>query len=168
MKKFVIILFWLAAPTWAQEVDFARVEANLRACFNEAEDTIDAKRACIGTAALICMDESEGGYSTYGQSQCQSAEAAAWDVLLNEQYRAAMATARSADAEESDAGYARRAETLRAMQRAWIPFRDAKCDAEYAVWGRGSMRQIAGTGCMMQTNAEQTIQIWAIYDAFDL
>ena len=166
MKVFVFILTLIAAPLAAQEIDSARVLANVRACFDAADATMSGKQACIGEAALLCMDETEGGYSTLGQSQCQQAEAEAWDVLLNEQYRVAMDFAKGGDADETEAVFARRAETLRAMQRAWIPFRDAKCAAEYAKWGMGSMRNIAGSGCLMQTNAEQTIQLWGMYDAF--
>lgn len=166
MKKLVFLVSLLALPLSAQEIDSARVLVHVRACFEAADAETGGKRACIGQAALRCQDETEGGYSTLGQTQCQYAEAEAWDVLLNEQYKVAMAAARAGDAGESDTGYARRAETLRAMQRAWIPFRDAKCAAEYAIWGMGSMRNIASSGCLMQTNAEQTIQLWAMYDAF--
>ena len=167
MKRLAFMLAVFASPLAAQEINDARVLANLRTCFDGAEATVSGKRACIGKAALACMDETEGGYSTLGQSQCQLAEARAWDVLLNEQYRAVVDFATGGDADETDAIYARREETLRAMQRAWIPFRDAKCAAEYAKWGMGSMRNIAGSGCLMQTNAEQTIQLWAMYDAFN-
>ena len=150
----------------AQDINDARVLSNLRACY-EAQTTVDGMRACIGQAALACQDETEGGYSTLGLSQCQWAEAKAWDVLLNEAYGAAMAAAKGGDDADRDTPeFARRAETLRAMQRAWIPFRDAKCAAEYAKWGMGSMRHIAASGCLMQTNAEQTIQLWAMFDAF--
>ena len=80
---------------------------------------------------------------------------------MNEAYGVAMQAAKGGDDADSGAPeFARREETLRAMQRAWIPFRDAKCDAEYAKWGSGSMRNIAGSGWLMQTNAEQTIQLW--------
>ncbi len=166
MKALTLALTLLTAPLAAQNVNDANVLPTLRACFGGA-DSLATARACIGQGALVCQDATEGGYSTIGQSQCQQSEAAAWDVLLNEAYRVAMDFAKGADANDSDSpNFARRAETLRAMQRAWIPFRDAKCDAEYAKWGRGSMRNIAGSACFMYTNAEQTIQLWAMYDAF--
>jgi len=166
MKKLTLAIILLATPLAAQDINEARVLTTLRACY-DAQTTLDGMRACIGQAALTCQDETEGGYSTLGQSFCQQAEARGWDVLLNEAYRTAMEAAKGGDDADSDMPeFARRAETLRAMQRAWIPFRDAKCDAEYAKWGMGSMRNIAGSGCLMQTNAEQTIQLWAMYDAF--
>lgn len=162
----ILALVMTTFSVTAQQIDDTRVLDNIRACVSGAENTVDGKQSCIGEAALVCMKETEGGFSTLGQSQCQLAEARGWDVLLNGQYRVAMDAAKGADASETEAIYARRADTLRAMQRAWIPFRDAKCEAEYAKWGTGSMRNIAGSGCLMQTNAEQTIQLWAMYDAF--
>jgi uncharacterized protein YecT (DUF1311 family) len=37
--------------------------------------------------------------------------------------------------------------------------RDADCTLEYAMWGSGSMRQIAGSGCRMRRPAERTIYL---------
>lgn len=166
MKKLVIVIAMLATPLAAQEVNDAQVLPTLRACFNAA-DSVDDARACIGIGSQICQDQTEGGNSAMGQSFCQQSEAQAWDVLLNEAYRNAMDFAKGTDYDDRNSPeFARREETLRAMQRAWIPFRDAKCDAEYAKWGSGSMRYIAASGCFMYTNAEQTIQLWAMYNAF--
>ena len=57
----------------------------------------------------------------------------------------------------SDGG--QRVEALRDAQRAWIAFRDAECAMEYAAWGTGSIRSIAGADCMMSLTAERTVRL---------
>ncbi len=164
MKKLTLALSLLAAPLAAQDINDAKVLADLRACYDGA-GSADGKRACIGEAGLQCQDETEGGYSTLGQSMCQMAEARAWDVILNEEYRAAMEMSKSFD--EGDRAqfpeFTHRAETLRAAQRAWIPYRDALCAAEYAKWGAGSMRNIAGSACKVEVIANRAIDLWNMY-----
>jgi len=168
MKKLTLTLALFAAPLAAQEIDDARVLSNLRACY-EPETGVRGKRACIGEAGLQCQDETEGGYSTLGQSMCQMAEARAWDVILNEEYRAAMETSKGFDADNqaSFPEFTHRAETLRAAQRAWIPYRDALCAAEYAKWGEGSMRNIAASACQVDVVANRAIDLWNMYGSME-
>jgi uncharacterized protein YecT (DUF1311 family) len=65
------------------------------------------------------------------------------------------------DAQERDTfpEFANRAESLQAAQRAWIPLRDADCSLEYAMWGSGSMRQIASADCGMRLTGERAIYL---------
>ena len=72
-----------------------------------------------------------------------------------------MAGLRADDTQEAEffPEFANRADSLLAAQRAWIVLRDADCGLEYAMWGSGSMRQIAGAGCRMQRTAERTIYL---------
>ena len=74
-----------------------------------------------------------------------------------------MAWAKAGDADDmaNFPEFANRADSLRAAQRAWIAFRDAECGLEYALWGSGSMRNIAGTDCLMHMAAERTIELRA-------
>lgn len=46
-----------------------------------------------------------------------------------------------------------------AAQRAWIALRDGDCALEYAMWGSGSMGQIAGATCLLDKTAERTIYL---------
>lgn len=134
--------------------------APVTACFDAAEVPEEA-RACVTAQSSLCMDTEEAGYSTVGMMFCTLAEYEAWDRLLNREYQATMDGLRRMDEEEAEffPEYANRAESLRAAQRAWIPFRDAECALAYAMWGAGSMRQIAGASCLLDMTAERTIEI---------
>lgn len=157
-------LFILLAGTsaHADEIDQDRILSQLRTCYERAEEAA-AKRACIFTISEACQAEEEGGYSTLGMSMCNHAEGQAWDVLLNEEYKATQAFGKAMDADEAEyfPNLDKRTDTLRDAQRAWIAFRDAECLNAYANWGSGSMRHIAGTACILEMTAERTIALWA-------
>lgn len=129
-------------------------------CLGAAADASDAS-TCIGQAASRCMDNEQGGHSTVGMMFCLLAEKEAWDRLLNTQYAATMEGLRREDTQEAEVfpEFANRADSLRDAQRAWIPLRDADCALEYAMWGSGSMRQIAGADCLLQRTADRTIYL---------
>lgn len=132
----------------------------LRGCYRAAPD-VEARQACIGQMAETCMNGTDGGWSTLGMTFCTLAEAEVWDEYLNAEYRQTRAWAEAADAEEAEffPGYAQRAEFLLEAQRAWITFRDAECGLEYALWGSGSMRNIAGASCKLDMTAARTIEL---------
>ena len=48
---------------------------------------------------------------------------------------------------------------LRAMQRAWIGFRDATCDYERSLWGGGTGGGPATAACLMRMTGEQTLYL---------
>ena len=156
--RIALALVFLAAPAVAQEAwDSA---PDIAACM--AADDATAKRACIGKAAENCMETSEGGYTTLGMSMCAAAETDGWDAVLNAEYTRTMDWSRAMDAEDQThfPEFAKREETLRAAQRAWIAFRDAECGYAYAQWGAGSMRHIAGTSCMLDMTATRAIELF--------
>ncbi|MGI9390256.1 MAG: lysozyme inhibitor LprI family protein [Boseongicola sp.] len=140
----------------------------LEQCFEEA-DGAEAKSQCIGAMAQLCMDEQDGGHTTIGMSSCLAAEGLVWDRFLNAEYKATMAWLKAADEDEAESfpEFAERAENLRAAQRAWIAFRDAECALEYAQWGSGSMRTIAGADCLMQMTAERSIELLQKREMFE-
>lgn len=128
-------------------------------CFYDAADR-SAALACIGQGAGHCMDaDPEQNQTTVGMMFCALAEKEAWDRVLNAQYQTTLEGLRRDD--EQDAEYfpefANRATALRDAQRAWIPLRDADCALEYALWGSGSMRQIAGADCVLRRTAERAV-----------
>jgi len=129
----------------------------------------EEKTACIGALALECMEKEDGGQTTIGMSMCNRAEAEFWDGLLNKEYQLTMAWAKANDIEEAkfDPQFANLANALRDAQRAWITFRDAECGLAYAVWGSGSMRQIAGSSCFADMVAERTIELRDIREMFE-
>ena len=101
-------------------------------------------------------------------SRCLNSEAEFWDRLLNDEYRRTMRWAEIMDEDDAEyfSEYANRAIALRAAQRAWITFRDAECEFDYASWGAGSMRRIAGSDCIMRLTAKRTIELRAKRDLF--
>ncbi|SHJ65630.1 Protein of unknown function [Shimia gijangensis] len=114
---------------------------------------------CVGESANICMNESEGGFSTVGMGGCYDKELQYWDGRLNAAYKRVRRDAKEIDAEMKELGSAApsQAEALLAMQRAWIVFRDAKCDFERAQWGGGTGGGPATVSCHMVLTAEQAL-----------
>ena len=146
-----------ALPALAQDMPhFTPVPTE--SCLAGAED-LPAKESCIGTAATACMDSHQAGYTTVGMGFCVDQELSFWDARLNAAYKAVMARDKATDAEmvEPGATVPSLAESLRAMQRAWIPFRDASCDYERAKWGGGTGGGPATLSCLMYATARQAL-----------
>lgn len=150
----------LALPAAAQDLTFSTLATE--SCLSATQD-YDAKRACIGASAEACMRDTPGGQSTYAMGGCLSEEADYWDAALNAAYGEVIASARAADAEmkEIAAHLATQEASLRAMQRAWIAYRDAACDYEYSQWGGGTGGGPALASCIMQQTGEQTLYLLA-------
>lgn len=152
----IVILF--AAPAWAEEDALVYSSSATEACLVEGKGD-----ECIGLSAGQCMEETPGGYSTYGMGGCLSREADFWDARLNTAYQDLMAKAREADQfnAENQIGAASQADALKNMQRAWIPYRDARCEYEYSLWGGGTGGGPASVSCFMQMTAEQALYLEA-------
>ena len=142
-----------AAP--AQELNFSPALTKL--CFSEATD----KQQCIGLSAEACMEVSEGGFSTVGMGGCLEQELNWWDAMLNRSYQHLMTQEKADDAEAKSDGFTAPSKTdaLKAMQRAWIPHRDATCDYEMSQWGGGTGGGPAILACLMRLTGEQTIYL---------
>ncbi|MEL7253102.1 MAG: lysozyme inhibitor LprI family protein [Pseudomonadota bacterium] len=158
--RILSVLVLLAVPAVAQEVNFST--AATEGCLAVTQG-FEAQRACIGASAEVCMRDTVGGQSTYGMGGCLSAEADYWDAQLNTAYGQVIAAARASDAEMASIGasVASQEEALRAMQRAWIAYRDATCDYEYSQWGGGTGGGPALIGCIMRETGEQTLYLLA-------
>ncbi len=163
----VVVAGWPGVSTASEDL-VQRYRAVLDQCYGDAGDGA-ARAACIGVMADACISREPGGESTQGTSQCLYGESEVWDELLNAEYRQTMAWAKEMDRDEAEyfPEYAVRADRLRAAQRAWIAFRDAECGLEYAVWGAGSMRHIAGADCIMRQTAERAIELRAKRETFE-
>lgn len=147
-------------PAAAQDLTF---DASHTASCLALATTQDDKRACIGSAADACMEDSDGGYSTVGMGGCLSMELDWWDARLNLAYSKLMKREKADDAEYADQSdyIPSKSKALRAMQRAWIPFRDARCDYERSQWGGGTGGGPATVSCLLQMTAEQTLYLQA-------
>lgn len=112
-----------------------------------------------GSAAAASSSEIEARYSkgfadcidraaaTADQIQCAVEEHALQDRALNAAYARAMA--RLTPEQQAK---------LKAAQRAWIPWRDAKCAALEDI-GWGSLSRVSANFCMVETTIERTLEL---------
>jgi uncharacterized protein YecT (DUF1311 family) len=162
MIRSAVLAAALVLPRDGSAQDAEEALPAVRGCLEAAEDEA-ASRACIGAFAQSCMAESPGGDTTVGMTACTLAEAGAWDRILNETFGDLVLQSHALAAGEDQAGVppAPREQLLRAAQRAWVAFRDADCAQEVAMWGEGSMRQIAGAYCALDRTAQRTFELRA-------
>ena len=147
----------LAGAAQAQDLRFDIVDT--LACLDRAEGP-HAAAGCVGAAAEACIGATDLGGTTVGMGGCIDLELSYWDDRLNAAYRALRAKERAEDAEMAGMpGAASQADALRAMQRAWIPFRDATCDYERAQWGGGTGGGPAALGCLMRLTGQQALYL---------
>lgn len=151
----------IAPPLAADDIDdlVARYGNDLAACY--AGSDIGDLPDCKGLLQEPCMGGEEGGETTLGMVTCTMAETRVWDGYLNAEYRESRAWAEAMDADQRTYApeFANLADALLDAQRAWIAFRDAQCGLEYAFWGSGSMRRIAGASCALEMTADRAIAL---------
>ncbi len=160
LKRMLAVLIWLPLAAQAEQdpavTALMHYASGVPACLAAADST-KAAEACIGQGAMACMEAEAAGYSNFGMVACTRAEQQVWDGELNRAYTSAMAVMRDLDAQDAAdfPEYANRADMLRSAQRAWITLRDADCALEYAIWGAGSMRGLAGASCLLDETAQR-------------
>jgi uncharacterized protein YecT (DUF1311 family) len=117
-----------------------------------------AAESCIGIVADPCMQTDEGS-STYGMQGCIERELEVWDARLNAAYKDAISSS-------SDNGLDAKAnevviQNYRAVQRAWIPWRDATCDVLHSdgIPIYGSQSKVDGAYCSMRLTAQQALRL---------
>lgn len=160
MRRLCAAMILCTGPAMAQDVTYdAGVTTT---CLAGAADTA-GKSFCIGRASDLCMARTPGGGSTVGMVGCYDRELRWWDARLNTVYGQLMAEEKATDAEMKRIGATAPSlsESLRAMQRAWIPYRDAACDYERANWGGGTGGGPATLACLMDLTARQTLRLEA-------
>ena len=150
----------LAGPAFAQDNAVQYSDAPTADCL-AAADTADAMRACVGLATAKCVDASDYGSTTVGMMECAGKETAFWDAKLNASYKSLMARAEKFDAMNADDPRImyKIADSLRDMQRAWIPFRDATCTFQYALGMGGTIASTLSSNCQLEMTAEQYIYL---------
>jgi uncharacterized protein YecT (DUF1311 family) len=135
------------APAHAQSrKPTAREIAAIRDCAAKSEDNIDAGEAtCLfKLVAEPCMGP-PGSAADAVMADCYQIEGAIWDTLLNENYKGLLA---ALDDEQ--------AAKARAMQRAWIAYRDTTCGFYYDKI-RGSMAGFMEAACVTRETARRAM-----------
>lgn len=146
----------LSGETLAQDLIYSNAQtANCLANSEMPEEFT----SCVGRSSEACMNANSLGGSTIGMGGCLNYEYEFWDARLNHVYQRVMANAKENDAYNASEGLGAppSAPALRDMQRAWIPFRDARCRYEHTLWAGGTGGGPAVVACLMDVTAEQTL-----------
>ena len=120
--------------------------AAIRACAAKIKDDIDkTERDCLfKLVAERCIGDL-GAASNNKMADCYQIEGAIWDGLLNENYKALLA-----DLDDEQTAKAR------AMQRAWVAYRDTTCSFYYDKI-HGSMAGFMGAACEARETARRAM-----------
>ena len=101
-------------------------------------------------------DEAKCCCTTYDTSVCLTAVRKAVDHELNTTYLQAM--------EKMKKHYtAQDVQNLRTAERLWIAYRDATCNAEYGLWGKGSGGPNAFGFCIVRMTKQRIVDIKNAY-----
>lgn len=131
---------WLS-PAQAQEnVPTPKAMAAFRVCLAAEKPGVDCGQAVYDS----CQAATGEGENTISITECSMATHKAWDVILNERYRALIASSPP-----------KLKLKLQKAQRAWIVSRDADCDAVYENWIGGTIRGPMYAGCMVEKTSQR-------------
>ncbi|MBP0616551.1 lysozyme inhibitor LprI family protein [Jiella mangrovi] len=156
LASILVPICLLAHPAAAADKNLASDKASLEACVTKSQD--DPKR-CIETIATPCS-EALPAENEEGVNGCYDRESAAWDLLLNANYKTAVKDAETYDADaKENGGDPEAAANLKKAQRAWIAFRDAECDRLYARSMDGTIRFTVYAACQNRMTAERAIEL---------
>jgi uncharacterized protein YecT (DUF1311 family) len=142
-----ILFSWvMPVSSFAQTPKLTEKEvAAIRACAAKYEDKLEKiEQQCLfNLVATPCTNRPETK-SDVTTANCFRTETI-WDDLLNENYKKLLATL---DDDQT--------ENLRAMQRAWIAYRDTTC---HFYWDkiRGTMAQSMGSACEARETARRAV-----------
>jgi uncharacterized protein YecT (DUF1311 family) len=120
--------------------------AAVRACATKYQDDVqEGERQCLfNLVATPCTNTPEGS-ANLGAADCYRVEAAIWDELLNDNFKT---LADTLDDQQTT--------KLRAMQRAWIAYRDTTCNF-YMDKIQGSMAVPMGKACAARETARRAM-----------
>ena len=120
--------------------------AVVRACADKFKDELEAGEVnCFFKLVAEPCIEKEGG-SNLGTADCYRIETAAWDRLLNENYKELREALDDKEQEQK----------LTAMQRTWIAYRDTTCNFYYDKI-RGSMAVPMTAACQLRETGRRAL-----------
>jgi uncharacterized protein YecT (DUF1311 family) len=108
------------------------------------------------TLASAQDDESKCCCTTYDVSVCLTAIRKKVDSELNETYLKSLDQARAFYTAQD-------VQLLKVAERRWIVYRDATCDAEYRLWGRGSGGPNALGYCIIRLTRQRIADLKKVY-----
>jgi uncharacterized protein YecT (DUF1311 family) len=134
------IATWLS-PAQAQEnVPTPKAMAAFRVCLTAAKAGVDCGQPMYDS----CQAAHDQPDTTLSITECTMTTHKAWDVILNERYRAVIA-----------ASPPNLKLKLQKAQRAWIVSRDADCAAVYEAYIDGTIRGPLYAGCLVEKTSER-------------
>ena len=159
LKQSVAIgMLAFSTPAFADEAPSQFLPEIAKSCSN----TLGFNTQCIGMAANACMHASGSFGDPNIAKWCLSQETDYWDAKLNSAYQDLMVELQRIE-DEAGQTMLQTPESLRAMQRNWIAYRDARCEFEYAQYTNGSGGAGSSTvsiyECQMQATGEQAIYL---------
>lgn len=113
---------------------------------------------CAGQGVTACLafwkdrDPSRDAFAI--RDVCTDAERQLWETSLTDAYAALIARTQASRPEVMP--------DIRAMERAWLAFRDARCMAERGLFGHGTGGAIAQPECLLRETARQTALLRAM------
>ncbi len=124
----------------------AKEVAAIRDCARKYRDDLNAveRRCLFNLVATPCTNTPEAR-SEVGTADCYRVETAIWDDLLNENYKALLGALDDQQAAK-----------LRAMQRAWIAYRDTTCEF-YWEKIQGTMANSMISACEARETARRAV-----------
>jgi uncharacterized protein YecT (DUF1311 family) len=118
----------------------------IRTCAAKYQDDVEeGERQCVFNLVATPCTNTPQGTSNLGNAECYRVEWAVWDILLNENFKNLLSTLDDQQAAK-----------LRAMQRAWIAYRDTTCNF-YSDKIQGSMAIPMGSACGARETARRAL-----------
>jgi uncharacterized protein YecT (DUF1311 family) len=144
----LVLISGIAAATAHAEMGrkpAAQEVAAIRDCATKYRDDVqDGEQQCLFLVATPCTKTPEGS-ANLGAADCYRIEWAIWDDLLNANFKTLLGTLDDDQAAKA-----------RAMQRAWVTYRDTTCNF-YMDKIRGSMAIPTGNACAARESARRAL-----------
>jgi uncharacterized protein YecT (DUF1311 family) len=143
---FAIAVSFAAAAQAQTRKATAQEVAAIRNCAAKYQDDVDeGERQCLFNLVATPCTKTREGSSNVGTADCYRLEWAIWDNLLNENFKTLIG---ALDRQQNT--------KLRAMQQAWIAYRDTTCNF-YMDKIQGSMAIPMGAACAARETARRAL-----------
>jgi uncharacterized protein YecT (DUF1311 family) len=143
---FAIAVSFAAAAQAQTRKATAQEVAAIRNCAAKYQDDVDeGERQCLFNLVATPCTKTREGSSNVGTADCYRLESAIWDNLLNENFKTLIG---ALDSQQNT--------KLRAMQQAWITYRDTTCNF-YMDKIQGSMAIPMGAACAARETARRAL-----------